>query len=75
MNLRASIEQILNTTQYLAVAGPEVLGECRNVVLNFVRSRFHDKVHMLDAYRVMTKNVTLSYGLNYIDMREVTITF
>jgi len=63
-NLEAVVTQILSSTKYLAVAGPELLGE--GVVCP---SRIH-KNDMLDDYRVFTQTITEAHQLNYIDMRQ-----
>ena len=52
-----------------AIAGPEVLGE--GITYNpFEPSRFRGKEDMLNDYRAMTKNITESFLLSYIDVRQ-----
>jgi hypothetical protein len=65
-NLKFVIKNVLKTGALMAVSGPGVLGEGP-----FGKpTRFWGKDTMLDDYRSIVKTVTLSYKLEYLDIRQ-----
>lgn len=79
-NIQAVIDIIVKVTPFLAIAGPEILGEGLNAEAmqytscsRFLNSDGTTKENMLNDYRNMTRLVTEANGLNYIDIRQAFV--
>jgi len=65
-DLKAVIERVLSINAYMAIASPLVIGE-GDIELP---SNWRNKTAMLEDYRNITRIITTSYGVVYIDMRQ-----
>ena len=64
--LNKLVETILETNSYLAIGGPEILGEGWLGKPQY----FWFKREMLDDYREINRNVASAYNVPYVDIRQ-----
>eukprot|EP01040_Poterioochromonas_malhamensis_P012614 gene12614-13806_t len=77
-NYRSNLTQVIEAVKaagvkYMAVSGPNLLGEGPNSPLRhvFFPSFVNDKTNMLNAYRAMNMEIAEELGVDYIDMRKI----